>query len=115
MAADGKPVVYMKLKEFLARNKCVNPRTFTRWKKRGFIDFIQPGGPNTEILVPEDALERIEQRKVEASKSGRNQAEAGKGSSRSDSAPTAPRSSGPEPTWKKKIREKRHNSNERKP
>ena len=113
MAADEKPVVYVKLKEFLARNKCVNPRTFTRWKKRGFIDFIQPGGPNTEILVPEDALERIERRKVEASNSEKNVAEAEKDSSQSDSAPPAQRSSGPIPRWKKKSAEKKHNSNER--
>lgn len=71
MDAEEKPTNYLELKEFLARNPCVKPRTFTRWKKRGQIDFIQPGGPNTEILVPEDALVRIEQRKRKASQSGK--------------------------------------------
>ena len=62
MDANRKPTKYQELKEFLSQNPCVKPRTFTRWKQRGLIDFIQPGGPNTAIFVPADALERMEQR-----------------------------------------------------
>ena len=69
MASEEKPINYLELKEFLARNPCVKPRTFARWKERRLIDFIQPGGPNTLILVPEDALERKEQRDRESSQS----------------------------------------------
>ena len=63
MDADDSTTRFLELKVFLERNPCVKPRTFTRWKKRGLIDFIQPGGPHTQILVPENALERMEQRK----------------------------------------------------
>lgn len=63
MSADVSPTEYLELKEFLARNPCVKPRTFSRWKKRGLIDFIQPGGANTQILVPKDALRRMEIRR----------------------------------------------------
>ena len=62
MDANRKPSKYLELKEFLSQNPCVKPRTFTRWKQRGLIDFLQPGGPNTAIFVPADALERMEQR-----------------------------------------------------
>ena len=59
---EEKSTIYLELKEFLARNPCVKPRTFTRWKQRRLIDFVQPGGSNTAIFVPADALERMEQR-----------------------------------------------------
>ena len=63
MDAEDSTTKYLEVNIFLERNPCVKPRTFARWKKRGLIDFIQPGGPNTQILVPEDALERMEQRR----------------------------------------------------
>ena len=63
MDANNSATQYLTLKEFLARNSCVNPRTFSRWKKQGTIDYLQPGGPNTQILVPADALQRMEVRR----------------------------------------------------
>lgn len=63
MDAKATSTTYLKLKEFLARNPSVQPRTFSRWKKKGLIDFIQPAGPKTQILVPEDALVRMEDRR----------------------------------------------------
>ena len=101
MDSEARPTKYLELKEFLARNPCINRRTFTRWKKRGLIACIQPGGPNTGILVPEDALQRIERRDIQASQpdgNKANSAEAHKGSS----APAQQRLSGPMPRWKKK-------------
>lgn len=63
MDANSSPTHFLTLKNFLRRNPAVNPRTFSRWKKQDLIDCIQPGGPNTQILVPEDALARMEQRR----------------------------------------------------
>lgn len=63
MDANSKTRKFLKLKNFLNRNPAINPRTFSRWKKRGLIDYLQPGGPNTQILVPEDALDRMQQRR----------------------------------------------------
>ena len=60
MGPEEPQTKYLKLNEFLERNPCVNRRTFTRWKRLGLIDCLQPGGPNTQILVPEDALRRME-------------------------------------------------------
>ena len=98
MDAEAKPTQYLVLNEFLARNPCINQRTFTRWKKRGLIDFIQPGGPNTRIYVPVDALERIEQSNNKASQSGGSKA-----NSVEVEASTSSRLSGPVPRWKKKL------------
>ena len=109
MDSEARPTKYLELKEFLARNPCINRRTFTRWKKRGLIDCIQPGGPNTGILVPEDALQRIERRDIQASQpdgNKANSAEAHKGSS----APEQQRLSGPMPNWKKKLKQKNKES-----
>lgn len=64
MYAKSKEPKFLKLKKFLAENPCVKPRTFARWKQRGLIDFIQPGGPNTAIFVREDALDRMQLRTI---------------------------------------------------
>ena len=69
MGPEEPQTKYLKLKEFLERNPCVNQRTFTRWKRHGLIDCLQPGGPNTQILVPEDALRRMEIRRSHLKKS----------------------------------------------
>ena len=69
MDREEPQIEYLKLKEFLKRNTCVNRRTFSRWKKQGLIDCLQPGGPNTQILVPEDALRRMEIRRSHIEKS----------------------------------------------
>ena len=69
MDTEASSTNYLTLKEFLARNSCVKPRTFTRWKKRRLIDFIQPGGPNTTIFVPADALERMQERQLSGTES----------------------------------------------
>ena len=98
MDAEAKPTQYLELNEFLARNPCLNRRTFTRWKKRGLIDFIQPGGPNTKIYVPIDALERIERSNNKASQSGSSKA-----NSVEVEASKPSRLSGPAPQWKKKL------------
>ena len=63
MDANSSPTNFLTLKNFLRRNPAVNPRTFSRWKNQGLIDYLQPGGPNTQILVPEDALDRMQQRR----------------------------------------------------
>ena len=63
MDANSSPTNFLTLKNFLRRNPAVNPRTFSRWKKQDLIDYLQPGGPNTQILVPEDALDRMQQRR----------------------------------------------------
>ena len=89
-ADDSKPRKFLKLKNFLSRNPAVNPRTFSRWKKQGLIDYLQPGGPNTQILVPEDALERMQQRK-------RNSQE------ELDKPSGSPKLSGRKVAWKKKL------------
>jgi hypothetical protein len=96
MHAEKPPTNYLELKEFLARNPSVKRRTFTRWMKRGLVDFCQPGGPNTLILVPEDALQRMEQRGKLQEHSSRK---------KSDSHLELGASSGGvrQPNWKKRI------------
>ena len=106
MDAEAKPTQYLVLNEFLARNPCINRRTFTRWKKRGLIDFIQPGGPNTRIYVPVDALDRIERSNIKASQSGGGKDNSAKVETeplREVEASTPSRLSGPSPQWKKKL------------
>ena len=113
MDSEARPTKYLELKEFLARNPCINRRTFTRWKKRGLIACIQPAGPNTLIFVPEDALQRMEQRDIQASKSRRNAGDSA--DSRNDSSAIAPveRLPGPMPLWKKKQINNERNANEK--
>ena len=69
MDTEEQQIEYLTLKKFLERNPCVNSRTFARWKQKGLIDCIQPGGPGTQILVPEDALARMELRRRHQSES----------------------------------------------
>jgi len=110
MDAEEKLTNYLELKEFLARNPCVKPRTFTRWKKRGQIDFIQPGGPNTQILVPEDALERMERRSKDngqADSSRRMTVKDQRDQKRQPGKPRAVR----QPNWKKRIKQKTEEKN----
>ena len=96
MDAEEKPTNYLELKEFLARNPCVKPRTFARWKKRKLIDFIQPGGPGTLIFVPQDALVRMEQAKVHV----KAEASAGDAPKSPNDKPRSVR----QPKWKKHIK-----------
>ena len=49
---------YLTLKQFIARCP-LSESTVRRWIKSGNIPSIQPGGENTKILIPADALARL--------------------------------------------------------
>ena len=105
MDANRKPSKYLELKEFLSQNPCVKPRTFTRWKQRGLIDFLQPGGPNTAIFVPADALERMEQRSKDHAQT--HSSDCTKVNDQSDlKRRTRKRRAVRQPDWKKRIKPK---------
>lgn len=103
MDIPPEPSKYLELKEFLSQNPCVKPRTFGRWKQRGLIDCIQPGGPNTAIFVPVDALERMEQRAAGSDQS----IESTSKQKRQTEKPKPVR----QPDWKKRIKPKRKEDN----
>lgn len=103
MDVESSSINYLKLKEFLARNPAILPRTFSRWKKRGLIDFIQPGGANTAIFVPVDALERMEQRAAGSGQSIESTSE----QKRQTEEPKPVR----QPDWIKRIKPKRKEEN----
>ena len=61
----SRPITeYLKFKDFLAQNPALSDSTVRRRIKAGELAHIQPGGPNTEILIPVDALQRLEKNRA---------------------------------------------------
>lgn len=48
---------FMSPKEFASHTR-VNLRTVRRWLKNGYIEFIQPGGRGSTVLIPINALSK---------------------------------------------------------
>jgi excisionase family DNA binding protein len=50
---------YLTVKQFISQNP-VSDSTVRRWIKSGVIPSIQPGGANSAILIPADALMHVD-------------------------------------------------------
>lgn len=50
---------YLTLKEFVSRHP-VSESTVRRWIKSGRLAHVQPGGPNTTVWIPADAVDRLQ-------------------------------------------------------
>ena len=75
------------LAEFLKRNPVLSESTVRRWIRSGRLAHCQPGGKRTKLLIPIDALTRME---VSAQEESIEQA---------PSRPIRERISGPSPDW----------------
>ena len=96
---------YVTLKQFLARHPNLNESTVRRWVRSGRLPHCQPGGPKTLILVPEDALQRMEQsgeQRAHADRSGND------AKPLSDSSTKAVR----KPSWMKGLKQTRQTKEE---
>ena len=89
---------YVTLKQFLALHPNLNESTVRRWVRSGRLPHCQPGGPKTLILVPEDALQRMEQ-------SGKQHSQTA--SARNDSKPIPDSEQKPvrRPKWMKALKQ----------
>ncbi|WP_197527391.1 helix-turn-helix domain-containing protein [Pirellulimonas nuda] len=72
-----------------ARRAGVSSTAVRRWIRRGQIDFAQPGGPGSRLLIPLDALDGLISRAPAASTSAASPA------SEHKSTPAGPR-----PAWR---------------
>jgi hypothetical protein len=50
---------YLKLRAFVRRCP-VSESTIRRWIRLGILEYTQPGGPDTTILIPADALDQFD-------------------------------------------------------
>ena len=77
---------YLKLRDFV-RMCPVSESTIRRWIKAGILEHEQPGGRDTAILIPADAIEQVQSHATEPSESA--QSDQGRGKA----------ISGPQPRW----------------
>ena len=85
MADENQQLVT--LAEFLKRNPVLSASTVRRWIRSGKLAHCQPSGKRTKLLIPIDALTRME---VPAQKENAEQV---------PSRPIRERISGPSPDW----------------
>ena len=78
---------FVTLAEFLKLNPALSASTVRRWIRAGKLAHCQPGGPRTKLLIPTDALNRI-QLSAQAEKAASD-----------PGCPIRENISGPKPNW----------------